>query len=268
MRQFLTIAVFAGLAVLATPLSAMQTNGTANPAERIGLMRVEQQAALHCSAIFVATYSAQIRNETWAKSYPDMQRFGQPYFIDMGDSITTATGMEQETIGNEIMARTAEVYGKIARLDDPQEWVDGQMRDCSARLAAHGFFKGWELNYLTGQEDNGEDSPEAEQNIAQKNEQREQDDEILKCAAYTRLAWAEVHGREGDNDTSNGLNEKATAWEQQANKILTARIWNGEQAKSWLAQLRLDIWLSSVILEKQGKSSHIDFEHCLDRASA
>lgn len=181
---------------------------------------------LRCSAAFAIVALEQAGSDM-PQGWPPLAVRGKAFFADTGERVMREAGLPREAV-RDLIAREVQALQQAA---DPDAALAALATPCVARLDAAV-------------------APLMQPDLAQ-------------CAAILRMAFDEVHAREGMSTAARDLKTLASVLAARQREAILARGGSGGQADRALAQAQETM---AVEADKGAGVQHYDIAHCYDLA--
>lgn len=215
----------ASFALAGAPLHAVDAPSALAPTD-------EHRAMLQCAAAFAIVATEQTASTDASLAFPPLGYRGKEYFVLASARVMADTGLTKEAVRDLLVADVAELQGKAAA-GDPDEVMRQAMGPCLPRLDAM-------VPPL--------ESPD-----------------LLQCTAILKIAYEDVHAREGLSPQAQDLATLASVLSSREREALMAKGGSGDDADRAIAEAH-DALLAETLSPNGVGAERYDIAHCWELA--
>ena len=206
-------------------LAAAAPEATRSPTE-------DHKAMLQCAAAFAIVASEQEAGSDAALAFPPLAWRGKEYFVFASTRVMDETGLAREQVRDLLVAEVAALQQKAAA-GDPDAVMAAAIQPCLPRLDAA--------------------IPPLEA------------PDLLQCSAILKVAYEDVHGREGLSPRARDLATLATVLTAREREALLAKGLSGDDADRTIAEAH-DALLADTFSAAGAGAEKYDIARCYDLA--
>jgi hypothetical protein len=227
-RAMRFITCLSGLAlILSGTLAAAET-----AAPDLSRLTGDHRAMLECAAVFAVVASEQEASADQSLAYPPLAWRGKEYFVLSSTRVMDEAGLSREAVRDLLTADVAALQQQ-AQGSDPDAVIAAAMKPCLPRLDAT--------------------VPPLEK------------PDLLQCSAILKVAYEDVHAREGLSRTAQDLATLASVLTAREKEALTAAGASPDAADRTIAEAH-DKLLADAFDPKGAGAEKYDIAHCYELA--
>lgn len=215
--------------VLLALLAAMVASGVAVAGDR-PLLTPSHRAALRCAAVFAFAAGEQERGGAAALALPPLEVRGRRYYADTRRKVAAEAGLSADAVHGLLVEEAARLQRTAG--SDPDAALTAAVTGCLPRL----------------------DASVPPLRVP----------DVPQCAAIMRLAYEEVHAREGLSPAARDLDTLASVLATRAREALVAGGRSGDSADAAIEAARQA--MAREAGDKAGGVEKYEIGHCYDLA--
>lgn len=231
-RAMRIMTCLSGLALTLSATLPATVSGAEAPAPDLSRLTDDHRAMLQCAAVFAVVASEQEASADPSLAYPPLAWRGKEYFVLASTRVMDEAGLSREAVRDLLTADVAALQQQ-AQGSDPDAVIAAAMKPCLPRLDAA---------------------------VAPLEKP-----DLLQCTAILKVAYEDVHSREGMSPTAQDLATLASVLASREKEALTATGASPDQADRTIAEAH-DKLLADAFDPKGAGAEKFDIAHCYELA--